>query len=184
MAKKLELGRMLVEDGLISSQQLQEAIYNQVIFGGKLGTNLLEFGYIDEETLARYLARQHKVKTLRLSDLAGINPALMKIIPKRIAEKYQALPIRLEGKKLYMVMSDPSEMGAISELSFITGKIIVPLVLPEVRIYDLLNHYYGLGRELRYINIAMLEAERRLKKQSRPIAKISPVKKPAAAARD
>lgn len=185
MAKKLELGQMLVDDGLITKEQLQEAIYNQVIFGGKLGTNILEFGYIDEETLARYLARQHRVKTVRLSDLAGINPALIKIISKRVAEKYKAIPLRLDGKKLYMVMANPSEMGAISELSFTTGKIIVPLVLPEVRIYDLLNQYYGLGRELRYINIAMLEAERRQKRQTRPIAKISPVKKsPAALKKD
>ena len=183
MAKKLELGQMLVDDGLITKQQLQEAIYNQVIFGGKLGTNLLEFGYIDEETLARYLARQHRVKTIRLQDLAGINPVIMKIIPKKIAEKYKVIPIRLEGKKLYVIMTDPNEMGAISELSFITGKIIVPLVLPEVRIFDLLYQYYGLGRELRYINIAMMEAERRLKRQSRPIAKISPVKKSSDAAK-
>ena len=80
-----------------------------------------------------------------------------------MAEKLQAVPIRLDEKKLYVVMSDPSAMGAMSELSFATGKVIVPLVLPEVRIFDLLNQYYGLGRELRYVNIAMMEAERRKK---------------------
>jgi len=164
-----------LSDGLITKEQLQEAVANQVIFGGRLGTNLLEFGYLDEETLAKYLARQHRVKTVRLVDLAGLNPVVIKIIPKRLAEKYQAVPIRLDQKKLYVVMSDPSAMGAISELSFVTGKIIVPLVLPEVRIFDLLNQYYGLGRELRYINIAMMEAERR--KKAKPVAKITPVKK-------
>jgi len=168
---------MLLADGLITREQLQEAVANQVIFGGRLGTNLLEFGYIDEETLAKYLARQHRVKTVRLVDLAGLNPGVIKIIPKKLAEKHQAVPIRLDQKKLYVVMSDPSAMGAISELSFVTGKIIVPLVLPEVRIFDLLNQYYGLGRELRYINIAMMEAERR--KKAKPVAKIKPVKKRA-----
>ena len=44
---------MLVNDGRVSKDQLQEAIYNQVIFGGRLGTNLLEFGYIDEESLGQ-----------------------------------------------------------------------------------------------------------------------------------
>jgi len=167
---------MLVDEGLISKGQLQEAIYNQVIFGGRLGTNLLELGYIDEETLAKFLARQHRVKTLRLSDLAGINPGLLKIIPKRMAEKCQAVPVRLEGKKLYVLMSDPGAMGVMNELSFATGKVIVPLVLPEVRIFDLLNQHYGIGRELRYINVAMLEAERRKKREARQIAKIDPVK--------
>ncbi len=168
---------MLIKDGLITPEQLKEAVYNQVIFGGRLGTNLLELGYIDEETLARYLARQHKVKTIRLQDLSRISPAVIKLIPRKLAEKYQVVPVRLEGKKLYVVMTNPSEMGALSELSFVTGKTIIPLVLPEVRIFELLNRYYGIGRELRYINIAMLEAERR-KKKVKPIAKIKPKKKP------
>jgi len=177
MARKPELGQLLVEDGLITSAQLQEAVHNQVIFGGRLGSNLLELGYIDEETLARYLARQHKVKTLRLEDISRIQPGLNKLIPKRLAEKHQVVPFRLDDKKLYVIMSNPSEMGALSELSFATGKTIIPLVLPEVRVFELLNRYYSIGRELRYINIAMLEAERR-DKRARAIAKISPVKKP------
>jgi len=175
MARKPELGQLLVEDGLITPAQLQEAVHNQVIFGGRLGSNLLELGYIDEETLARYLARQHKVKTLRLEDISRIQPGLNKLIPKKLAEKHQVVPFRLDDKKLYVIMANPSEMGALSELSFVTGKIIVPLVLPEVRVFELLNRYYNIGRELRYINIAMLEAERR-NKRVRTIAKISPVK--------
>jgi len=182
MPKKSELGQMLVDEGVLSKQQLQEAVYNQVIFGGRLGTNLLELGFLDEESLARYLARQHRVKTVKLSDLAGISPVVIKIIPKKLAERYQVVPIRLDGNKLYVVMSDPSQMGAISELSFVTGKVIVPLVLPEVRIFELLNQYYGLGRELRYINIAMMEAERRKKQAARAVAKITPVKKKVGAA--
>lgn len=166
---------MLVKDGLITEAQLKEAIYNQVIFGGKLGTNLLEMGVIDEETLARYLARQHRVKSIKLEDLSRIHPSVIKMLPRKLAEKYQAVPVRLEGKKLYVVMTNPSEMGALSEMSFVTGKVIVPLVLPEVRIFELLNNFYGIGRELRYINIAMLEAERR-KKMSKPIGKITPKK--------
>lgn len=170
-----ELGQMLVQDGLITEAQLKEAVYNQVIFGGKLGTNLLELGVIDEETLARYLARQHRVKTIKLEDLSKIHPSVIKLLPRKLAEKYQAIPVSLEGKKLYVVMSNPSEMGALSEMSFVTGKVIVPLVLPEVRIFELLNTYYGIGRELRYINIAMLEAERR-KKMAKKIGKITPKK--------
>ncbi len=171
MVKRFELGQMLVKDRLITPAQLKEAVYNQVIFGGRLGTNLLELGYIDEETLAKYLARQHRVKTIRLEDLSQIRPSVLKLIPRRLAEKYQAIPIRLEGNKLYVVMSNPSEMGALSELSFVTGKTIIPLVLPEVRIFDLLNRYYGIGRELRYMNIAILEAERR-KKRPKKVAKL------------
>ncbi len=160
---KQELGQMLVQEKLITEGQLKEAVYNQVIFGGKLGTNLLELGYIDEEILARFLARQHRVKSIRLEDLSKIHPSVLKLLPRKLVEKYQAVPVQLDGKKLYVVMSNPSEMGALSELSFVTGKVIVPLVLPEVRIFELLNRCYGIGRELRYINVAMMAAERKAK---------------------
>ncbi|MBW1871983.1 MAG: general secretion pathway protein GspE, partial [Deltaproteobacteria bacterium] len=53
------LGSLLIADGVCSVQQIEDAIQNQVILGGRMGTNLVELGVIDEETLAHYLSRQH-----------------------------------------------------------------------------------------------------------------------------
>ncbi len=54
--EKLKLGALLVSKGLINETQLGEALKNQVIFGGRLGTNLVELGYLDEEALAYFLS--------------------------------------------------------------------------------------------------------------------------------
>ncbi len=175
MARK-ELGQMLLEAGLISPAQLDEAVQNQVIFGGRLGTNLIELGYIDEHSLSRFLAKQHSVPTVDWSSLNYIRPGLFKLFPKKLAQKYEALPVKLDGNKLYVVMANPGHVGSISEMSFATGKAIKPLVLPEVRIFELLNRFYGIGRELRYINVAMIAKPRlkEKKKPGKPVARIDP----------
>lgn len=155
-----ELGKMLVEGGAVSPQQLDEGVKNQVIFGGRLGTNLIELGYLDEQTLTKYLVKKHNVSTVDWHSISRIKPGLLKIFPKKLAQKYEAFPVKLDGNKLWVVMSDPAHLGAISEMSFATGKAIKPLVLPEVRIFDLLQRFYGIGRELRYINVAMIYKEK------------------------
>ena len=151
---------MLVEGGAVSPQQLDEGVKNQVIFGGRLGTNLIELGYLDEQTLTKYLVKKHNVSTVDWHSISRIKPGLLKIFPKKLAQKYEAFPVKLDGNKLWVVMSDPAHLGAISEMSFATGKAIKPLVLPEVRIFDLLQRFYGIGRELRYINVAMIYKEK------------------------
>ncbi len=174
--RRQEIGKMLLESGLVSPQQLDEAVQNQVIYGGRLGTNLLELGYVDEHTLARFLAKQHNVPTVDWGSLVNIRTGLFKLFPKRLAQKYEALPIKLERNQLYVVMADPSHVGTISEMSFVTGKAIKPLVLPEVRIFELLQRFYGIGRELRYINLAMIAKPKAKTEKQKPVAKITPVK--------
>jgi hypothetical protein len=155
-----ELGKMLVEDGVISATQLDEAVKTQVIFGGRLGTNLIELGYLDEQTLTKYLVKRHNMPTVDWHSINRIKPGLLKLFPKKLAQKYEAFPVKLDGNKLWVVMADPAHLGAISEMSFATGKAIKPLVLPEVRIFDLLQRFYQIGRELRYINAAMMYKEK------------------------
>jgi len=155
-----ELGQMLVKDGVLSPTQLDEAVKNQVIFGGRLGTNLIELGYLDEQTLSKYLVKKHNVATVDWHSISRIKPGLLKLFPKKLAQKYEAFPVKLEGQKLWVVMADPAHLGTISEMSFATGKTIKPLVLPEVRIFDLLQRFYQIGRELRYINVAMMYKEK------------------------
>ena len=64
-----KLGDLLVRDGACSADAVRDALKNQVIFGGRLGTNLLEVGAVTEEALARALGRQHAIPALS-GDLA------------------------------------------------------------------------------------------------------------------
>jgi hypothetical protein len=144
---------MLLEAGLISREQFEEALLNRVVFGGKIGTSLIEMGFVTEENLARFLSRKLAVPYVSPEHLLTIPPAVITLIPQELALKYRAIPLSLEKRRLNLVMADPADLKAIDEIAFITGYIVKPLVAPEVRLVQALGKYYQLEIDHRFQQI-------------------------------
>ncbi len=149
----LKLGDMLVQAEMINREQLDEALKYQVIYGGKLGTNLIELGYLDEDDIAKFLSNKLGTKFVPHDALTNIPPEVLHILPIDIIEKYKVIPIALSGKRLTLVMSDPTDFAAIDEISFSTGYSIVPVVTPEISLVSALERYYKIQRDVRYISV-------------------------------
>ncbi|MDD5348546.1 MAG: hypothetical protein PHT59_08030 [Candidatus Omnitrophica bacterium] len=148
------LGEMLVKEGLINKAQLDEAIQSQIIFGGRLGTNLIELGYVDEKSLGKVLAKKHNVPFIDPDLLVNIDAALLQKVPKEVAGKYKFVPFALDGKKMNIAMEDPSDLRSLDDISFKTGCVIKPHVTSELRLLASLERYYGIKRKLRYITLS------------------------------
>lgn len=152
---------MLLEADLITPGQCDEALQNRVFFGGRIGTNLIELGFIEEEDLARFLSRKLAVPYVDPKELLNLPPEIIALIPKELALQYHVVPLRLENRRLFVATADPSALSAIDEISFITGKIIKPLITPEVRLVQALGKYYGYEIDERYQQIIdRIEARR------------------------
>lgn len=149
----LKLGELLIKEGVINHKQLEEALKSQVIFGGRLGTNLVEMGLIDEEKLVQYLSKLLEVPYVSPDQLNSIPPEVIKLISREMAEEYKMIPLSLDKKRLTIAIWDPSDLSAIDAISFITGYIIKPLVCSELRLLTALEKYYGVKREMRYIQL-------------------------------
>ncbi|TYO96651.1 type II secretion system (T2SS) protein E [Geothermobacter ehrlichii] len=146
----LTLLEMLREAELITREQFDEALLNRVVYGGKIGTSLIELGMVEEETLARFLSRKLSVPYVHPDQLQEIPAEIIQKVPRGLALKYRVVPIRCEKKRLSLAMADPADLAAIDEIAFITDYIIQPLVAPEVRLLQALNRYYGYEIEDRY----------------------------------
>jgi len=133
---------------------LEEALKYQVIFGGKLGTNLIEMGAVEEADISRILSRKFGIPAADCNEIMGISPDLIKLIPRDIAARYRVVPLRLDGRRLTLVMADPTDLKAVDEIAFRTGFIIRPAVVAEVRMVLALERYYDIERERRYIHAA------------------------------
>lgn len=149
MAEKL--GELLIKKNLLTQAQLEEALQAQVIFGGKLGTVLIEMGLITEDTLAEVLSRLLSVPCAKPGQLLNIPEDVIRILNTDLAEKHQAIPVAVSGKKLLMAMADPHNLKSVDELSFRTGYIIQPILALEVRLVFALEKYYDIKRTMRYI---------------------------------
>jgi hypothetical protein len=133
----------------VNERQLEEGIQHQVLYGGRLGTNLFELGYITEERLQEALSRAHGVRAASV-DVKDIDPDALAVIPKAIAAKHKVFPYKVKGKTLFLLMVDPSDHGAIAHVGFTLGFIVKPYVIPEFRMVQLLRDYYGVDERWRF----------------------------------
>ncbi|MEK6651298.1 MAG: hypothetical protein AABY50_00025, partial [Nitrospirota bacterium] len=149
----MKLGEVLVKEGLITKEHLRLALERQVIFGGRIGTNIVELGILTEDEFTRFLSRYLKIPVVESSQLAGLDEETLASISKEMAEKYKAIPFKKEKNRLHVVMLDPKNMNAVDEFRFVSGYDIIPYAASELRILYALEKYYGVKRDLRYISI-------------------------------
>ena len=116
----MRLGERLVAGQLITAPQLETALRAQAIYGGRLGTNLVELAYLDLDTLSRVLADALGVPAALASNFEEVDALTIALVPARIAEKHQAIPIglsRLAGRQLAVAFTDPHQAGAVDEMA-------------------------------------------------------------------
>jgi MshEN domain len=177
MRKKL--GDLLLKEGVITNAQLEEALKCQVIFGGKLGTNLIEMGAASDQDVSGALSRIFGVPAAAPEELLQVSPEALEALPRELAEKYGVVPVRLNRRRLSLAMSNPADLKVIDEIAFRTGCIIQPLVAAELCIVLGLEKAYGIPRSRRYINIAPSRPRAAAKPRSprEPVAPV-PVQEP------
>lgn len=124
-AIRKKLGDLLVEVGIITAEQLQEALEEEKIRGGRLGETLMGLGYITEDVLLAFLGKQCGVSYVSLSEYGDIDEEVIKSVPESIARHQTLIPIALEGKTLTIAMSDPLNVFAIEDLRLMTEKKLV-----------------------------------------------------------
>jgi hypothetical protein len=149
----MKLGEALVNGNLITQEQLKEALERQVIFGGRIGTNLVELGFIKEEDIMAFFGKFFRTPTVKPEVLEEIDPETLASIDKEIAEKYMMVPFRRDRSRLHVVMLDPRSFDVIEEIRFKTGFDIIPYVITELRLMYYLDKYYGVKRDLRFISV-------------------------------
>lgn len=140
MARKL--GETLIEEGLLDARRLQEALRSQRIFGGSLGSNLLQLGFIDEESLGRVLGKVYGVPVAQRIDLLGASPEVVKLLPTEFTKRHRALPFKVEGHRLHLALQNPADSLAVHEAAFLTGFQVVPHVASESVLRDALAHHH------------------------------------------
>ena len=143
------LGDILVKNNIITSEQLTAALQEQKMSGGqsKLGTILVKQGLVKEPDLVAFLSRQYGVPTITLADYE-IDPAVVKIIPAEVVQKYNLIPVNRAGSTLIVAVSDPSNLFAIEDIKFMTSYNVEMVVTAESDIKGAIDKYYDQSASL------------------------------------
>jgi type IV pilus assembly protein PilB len=143
----VKIGEMLSKEGLITPQQLQEALAHQKQNGVKLGRALVSLGFVKDDEITGLLSRQYGVPSINLATF-DIDPAVLKVLPGETCRKYQVIPISRAGAVLSLAMSDPTNVFAMDDIKFMTGYNVDPVVASEIAIEEAINRFYGSARSL------------------------------------
>jgi hypothetical protein len=109
------LGELLLESGLLTTEQLEDALREAARRGRRLGEIVLERGWVHERTLAHCLASQKGLPFVSLRDRAA-EPEAVKLLPRKTAHLYAALPIELDGVTPVVAISDPTNEAAMASV--------------------------------------------------------------------
>jgi len=136
-----KIGRMLVEAKLLTEDQLEKSLALQQKEGGRIGSILVKFGYIQEQTLLQFLSKQYGVQSIDLSKVE-IDSSVIKLIPTEVVQKYNVIPVRRIGAVLTIAMMDPTNIFAIDDIKFMTGYDIEVVVATESAIMATMSKLY------------------------------------------
>lgn len=147
----IKIGELLVRRGVVSDAQLQRALNAQLVYGGHLGTCLIEQGFLSETDLGEALSDIYGLPYATVDEMLDIPGPVVECVPKKIVEKHCVVPLRITNGVLDVAMIDPRNIHGLDETAFATGLKINPWVAPEIRIFQAMERYYGVPRRLRFI---------------------------------
>ena len=145
---KMRLGDLLVQDGMISSAQLQTALNDQKQNGRKLGVTLVDLGFIKEHDLLEFLARQLNIPLIALND-RKIPEATVNLIPEVQARRHRALVIEADDKTALVGMSDPADLAAVDAISqFLQPRELKLAVVPDAELLEAFDNLYRRTKDI------------------------------------
>jgi len=137
----VRLGDLLVREGLITRDQLDQGLIEQKNTGMRLGYCLVKLGFVQELEITKALARQYKMPAVDLSRFE-VDQKIIKLVPTDVAVKHMVLPLKREGRTLTVALADPTNHAVVDDLKFITRYDIFPVIAGEYTLRTAIERYY------------------------------------------
>ena len=149
--KNVPIGQILLENGYITKQHLEDALVKQKDTGKKLGDMLLELGYVSETQLAQALSQRLKVPFIDLTTTKVESEAVKKI-PEAVAKKNTVIAFKINNGRLYVATNDPVNFYIFEELKIQTGMEIHPMLATKSSIVEAIGKVYSANQVSNVMN--------------------------------
>jgi type IV pilus assembly protein PilB len=138
-----KLGQMLIDENLLTEEQLNKALAEQEKAGLKLGQYLIRYGIVSEQQIVDVLGRQLKLRKYH-PDIFPFNIELSQLIPIDYAQKYQIAPLVRKGRLLTIATTDPLDINALDVIEMLTNCEVEAVVCTERELNQLVSSLYGI----------------------------------------
>ncbi|MDN7124270.1 type II/IV secretion system protein [Pseudidiomarina sp. 1APP75-32.1] len=145
---KMRLGDLLVQENIITESQLKQALDDQRTNGRKLGVTLVDMGFIGEQELLEFLARQLNIPFVELSE-RKIADDVVNLLPEIQARRHRALVVEANDSEALVAMSDPADLAAVDAISqFLQPRSIKLAVAPDHELLEAFDNLYRRTKDI------------------------------------
>ncbi|WP_027371639.1 GspE/PulE family protein [Desulfovermiculus halophilus] len=146
MRQAPRLGELLVQKGLLTTNQLQDALTEKKKYGLKLGEYLIRENIVREQDVIEVISKQLDIRRFRF-DQYQLDQNLTSLIPYTEAKEHSMVPVQKKGNVLYLAMTDPLDINAFDQAEILTNLDVEPLICSESEMQSLLSAVYGEGSD-------------------------------------
>ena len=146
-SRRKRLGEMLVDQGVINEDQLADVLARQKLEkGSRVGRLLVDLGHATEAQICEVVAEQLRIPA---ADMVAVDVPneVLGLVSRELALKHACLPWFVEGRELYLIMADPTNVAAADAIAFHTSLKVKPVVAPESEVAAALERFYAAEEE-------------------------------------
>ncbi len=140
------IGQMLIDDGLITPEQLEMGLLEQKKTGEFICTALVKLGYISEERIFNLLSKQLNIPFIKLNTI-DIEPLIIQRVPAKFASHYKIMPLEFKNNVLTIAMTDPLDIRTLDDIRLLLGVEVRGVLANELEIQEAIRKFYGVGAE-------------------------------------
>lgn len=150
------LGELLIAAEVLTHDQLDQALRAQVMWGGRIGTNLIELGFVGMDDLSRALSTQHHMPAVLAKHFDRVDRELQQLLSPDVAERFLVVPLARFGAERQIVLAatgplPPRALAIIADELCVDPAALLPSIAPELRVRYHLERVYGIPRETRFL---------------------------------
>ncbi len=146
------LAQILVQEGLLTREQLIQAQTEQRTSKCRLPYAVVKLGLASEIEITKLLARQYRMPAVDLQRFE-VDARILKLIPPDVAQKHVVVPLKREGRTLTVALADPTDIGLLEDLKFITRYDLFPVLAGEFTLRALIEKHYGNAADQQFADI-------------------------------
>ncbi len=140
------MGELLLKEGLLTREQLEQALAEQRRMGGRLGYHLIRLGHLNVTRLSQFLRETMGLIPYDLVEWIK-DPSVTELIPSNLAQFYQVVPVEVKDNVLCVAIADLDNPRLIPALEELTGMAIDPVVCPREVVVKALEQFYGISKD-------------------------------------
>jgi type IV pilus assembly protein PilB len=148
-----QIGDILIDEGAITQENLEEALVQQKETGGALGRVLQDMGLVTESQLLMALGTQLDMDVIDDLDSLEISPDVLAMVSKMMAEVYNIIPVSMEENELVCAMADPLNVHALDDLRFMLNCNVRGAVCDHNQVRNAIEKFYGQTEDDNFENL-------------------------------